>query len=157
MKANLGFFFLVVFLIAIWSGWDWPYIAKLMPIYVTAIPGLILVSIQIYRDATDWEGHRGGQGGGLEMDTVYDVQLNKKVEIQRTVNFFAWFIGGAVGIWLFGIVIALPVLVSLYALIDGKERWITSLLIGACTFAIVWGFFEYMLEARWPPGILIPR
>jgi hypothetical protein len=153
MKANLGFFFLAVFLVAVWSGWDWPYIAKLMPLYVAAIPGLILVVVQLYRDATDWEGRRGGQGG-LEMDIAQEVQLDKNVEIQRTLAFFAWFIGGAMGIWLFGIVIALPVLVSLYALIDGRERWITALIIGACTFAIVWGFFEYMLDARWPPGIL---
>jgi len=157
MKANFGLFFLAIFLVAVWTGWEWPYIAKLMPVYIAAIPGFALVLVQLYRDATDWEGRRGGKDGGLEMDIVQDVQLDKKVEIQRTVTFFAWFIGGAVGIWLFGIVIALPVLVSLYALIDGKERWITSLLIGACTFAIVWGFFEYMLEARWPPGILIPR
>jgi hypothetical protein len=156
MKANLGFFFLAVFSVAIWAGWEWPYIAKLMPVYIAAIPGLVLVLVQLYRDATDWEGRRGGKGG-LEMDNTQDVQLNKKVEIQRTLAFFAWFIGGAVGIWLFGIVVALPVLVSLYALIDGKERWITAFLIGACTFLIVWGFFEYMLDARWPPGILIGR
>jgi len=154
MKANLGFFFLAVFSVAVWAGWDWPYIAKLMPIYVVAIPGLILASVQLYRDATDWEGRQRGKGGGIEMDEVYEVKLDKATEIRRTVNFFAWFIGGALGIWLFGIVIALPVLVSLYAFVDGKERWYTSLAIGACTYLIVWGFFEYMLEARWPPGVL---
>ena len=154
MKANLGFFFLVVFSIAVWTGWDWPYIAKLMPVYVAAMPGLILVLVQLYRDATDREGRRGGKGGGIEMDEVYDVKLEKKVEIRRTLAFFAWFAGGALGIWLFGIVIALPVLVFLYALVEGKERWINSLLIAACTFGIVWGLFEYMLESRWPPGVL---
>jgi len=153
MKANLGFVFLVIFLVAIWTGQDWPYIAKLMPIYVAAVPGLILVAIQLYRDATDWETRRGAKGG-LEMDEVYEVKLEKTIEIRRTIIFFAWFIAGALGIWLFGIVIALPVLVFFYALIDGKERWISSILIGACTFAIVWGIFEYLLDARWPPGIL---
>ncbi|HEY3306205.1 MAG TPA: tripartite tricarboxylate transporter TctB family protein [Candidatus Binatia bacterium] len=154
MKANLAFFFLMVFLVAVWAGWGWPYIAKLMPIYVAAIPGLILVVIQLYRDATDWEGRQSGKGGGIEMDEVYDVKLDKAIEIRRTVTFFAWFIAGALGIWLFGIVISLPVLVFLYALVEGKERWITSLVIGACTFAIVWGVFEYMLDSRWPPGVL---
>jgi hypothetical protein len=157
MKANLGFVFLAIFLIAIWTGRDWPYIAKLMPIYVAAVPGLILVALQLYRDATDWEARQSGKGGGTEMDEVYEVKLNKAVEFRRTVIFFAWFIAGALGIWLIGIVIALPVLVSLYALVDGKERWITSILIGACTYLIIWGFFEYMLDARWPPGMLIGR
>ena len=55
MKANFGLFFLAIFSVAIWAGWEWPYIAKLMPVYVAALPGLVLVLLQLYRDATDWE------------------------------------------------------------------------------------------------------
>ena len=100
MKANFTLFFLVVFLVAAWAGWGWPNIAKIMPVYVAAIPGLVLVLIQLYRDATGWEPRRGRAGGGIEMDEVYDVKLDKKIEFRRTVTFFAWFIGGALGIWL---------------------------------------------------------
>jgi hypothetical protein len=88
------------------------------------------------------------------MDEVYTAQLESRVEVRRTLLFFAWFIGGALGIWLLGIVIALPVLVLLYALIEGKERWTTSLVMTACTFLLIWGLFEYMLETRWPAGLL---
>ena len=42
MKANLTLFFLAVFLIAAWAGREWPNIAKIMPVYVAAIPGLVL-------------------------------------------------------------------------------------------------------------------
>ena len=154
MKANFGLFFLVVFIVAVWAGWEWPYIAKLMPIYVAAIPGLVLVLLQLYRDATDWEAGQKGKGGGIEMDEVYDVKLEKKVELRRTVAFFAWFAGGALAIWVVGIVIALPALVFFYALVEGKERWVTSLAMSACTFALVWGLFEYMLDSRWPAGVL---
>jgi hypothetical protein len=154
MKANLALFFFAVFAIAIVTGWDWPYIAKLMPVYIAAMPGLVLVGVQLYRDATDWETRRGEQGGGTEMDEVWNVKLDKKTEMRRTVTFFAWFVGGALGIWLLGIVIALPVLVILYALVEGKERWTVSLLMGGVTYLLIWGLFEYMLEARWPPGAL---
>jgi hypothetical protein len=88
------------------------------------------------------------------MDEVYDVKLDKKIEIRRTLVFFAWFMGGALGIWLLGIVISLPLLIFLYALIEGRERWSTSLVMTACTYALIWGLFEYMLEMRWPPGAL---
>ncbi|MBI2988142.1 MAG: tripartite tricarboxylate transporter TctB family protein [Deltaproteobacteria bacterium] len=154
MRASLALFFLAIFLIAAVTGWEWPYIARLMPVYVAAIPGILLVFIQLYRDATDREGRWGRGEGGIEMDEVYDVKLDKKIEIRRTLVFFAWFIGGALGIWLLGIVISLPLLGFLYTLIEGREKWSTSLIVAACTYALVWGLFEYMLDTRWPPGVL---
>ena len=154
MKVDLTLFFLIVFAIAIYVGWDWPNIAKIMPVYVAAIPGLFLVLVQLYRDATAWETRRGRVGGGMDMDEVSDVKLDKKTELTRTTAFFGWFVGGALGIWLLGLVIALPLLVFLYGLIEGKEKWYTALIMAACAYALVWGLFEYMLETRWPAGIL---
>jgi hypothetical protein len=60
------------------------------------------------------------------------------------------------GIWLVGIVITLPVLIFLYALIEGKEKWHSSLILAGCAYLLVWGLFEYMLETRWPAGLLFP-
>ena len=153
MKPNITLFFLVVFVVGAVVGWGWPDIAKIMPVYVAAIPGIILVSVQLYRESTDWEGRRG-QTGGMDMDEVSDVKLDRKTEIQRTLGYFSWFIGGALGIWLLGLVYALPLLVFLYTLVEGKEKWYTALLATAATYALVWGLFEYMLETRWPPGEL---
>jgi len=153
MKANLTLFFLVVFIVGAVIGWDWPNIAKIMPVYVAAIPGIILVLVQLYRELTGWGGRRRG-AGGMDMDEVSDVQLDRQTELKRTWGYFAWFIGGALGIWLLGLVIALPLLVFLYTLIEGKEKWYIALIAAACAYALVWGLFEYMLETRWPPGIL---
>ena len=154
MKVDFTVFFLIVFLAAAIAGWDWPDIAKIMPVYVAAIPGLLLVCVQLYRDATGWEQRRSGASGGIDMDEVSDVTLDRRTELRRTVTYFAWFIGGALGIWLLGLVISLPLLVFFYALVEGKEKWLTALIMAACTYALVWGLFEYMLETRWPPGIL---
>ena len=155
MTAHFTFFVVTVFAVATWVGWEWPYIAKLMPVYVAAIPGLLLALVQLYRDATDWEGRRRGEkDGGLDMDEVVTVRLDKRTEMRRTLVFFAWFIGGAMAIWLLGIVIALPLLALLYALIEGREKWPASLLMTAATFLLIWGLFEYLLEMRWPAGAL---
>jgi hypothetical protein len=152
MKTNFALFLLVIFAIATFSGWDWPNIAKIMPVYVAAIPGLIMVSIQLVREMTGWETSKNT--AGMDMDQVSDAQLDKATERRRTFLFFAWFIGGALGIWLLGIVITLPLLVFLYALVEGGEKWYTSLILGACAYLLIWGLFEYMLETRWPPGLL---
>jgi len=153
MRTNFTLFLLAVFLIATWTGWGWPNIAKIMPVYVAAIPGLLLVLVQIFREATDWETRRG-RAGGVEMDEVQDVKLDKNTERRRTLTFFSWLIGGALGIWLLGIVIALPLLVFLYTLVEGGEKWSTALIATGCTYLFVWGLFEYMLESRWPAGLL---
>lgn len=154
MKADFTMFFFIIFLAAALAGWDWPNIAKIMPVYVAAIPGLILAAVQLYRSATNWEQRRGKVSGAIEMDEVTDVQLDKATELKRTLIFFGWFTGGALGIWLIGLVFALPLLVFLYALIEGREKWYSAVIAAACTYALVWGLFEYMLETRWPSGLL---
>lgn len=55
MKTNFALFLLVIFTGAAVTGWEWPDIAKIMPVYVAAIPGLIMVSIQLLREMTGWE------------------------------------------------------------------------------------------------------
>jgi tripartite tricarboxylate transporter TctB family protein len=157
MRVDFTIFFLVIFIAAAIVGWEWPDIAKIMPVYVAALPGLCLVVLQLYRDATGWERGGNRDSGGLDMDQVSDVQLDQKTERKRTITYFAWFIGGALGIWLLGLTYSLPLLVFLYALVEGKEKWLTALIMALCTYALVWGLFEYMLETRWPPGILLDR
>ena len=154
MNYLFTYFLFFLFLAATVMGWSWPYIAKLMPVYVAAVPGLILVVAQLARDAFGKAPAAETDGGSIDMDEVYNTQLESKVEVRRTLLFFAWFIGGAVAIWLLGIVIALPVLVLLYTLIEGKESWTTSLVMTACTYLLIWGLFEYMLETRWPAGLV---
>jgi Tripartite tricarboxylate transporter TctB family len=154
MKTNFTLFLTAIFLGAIWWGWDWPYIAKLMPIYVAAVPGLILVLVQLGREATGWENRRENQARGIEMDETHNVSIDRKSESRRTLTFFAWFIGGAVGIWLLGIVIALPLLVFLYMLVEGREKLAPAFVMTACTYGVIWGLFEYTLEMRWPAGQL---
>ena len=54
-ETLLVFGFLVFFLVAIRIGWEWPFIAKLMPIYIAAIPGALLVLVQLFRVSTGRE------------------------------------------------------------------------------------------------------
>ncbi len=154
MTASFTLFLVAIFLGAIWWGWDWPYIAKLMPVYIAAVPGLVLGLIQLFREASGAEAHSAKKAQGVEMDDTYKAQMDKKTELRRTLIYFAWFIGGAVGIWLLGIVITLPLLAFLYMLVEGREKLVPTIAMAICTYALIWGLFEYTLEMRWPPGLL---
>ncbi|MGZ8500116.1 MAG: hypothetical protein ACXW5W_16945, partial [Candidatus Binatia bacterium] len=137
MKINFALFLLIIFSVATVSGWGWPDIAKIMPVYVAAMPGLFMIIVQIYREATGWETRRSTTS--IDMDESGANRLDEATARKRTLAFFAWFIGGALGIWLIGIVYALPVLVFLYALLQGKEKLLTSLIIGGCAYLVIWG------------------
>jgi hypothetical protein len=125
-----------------------------MPVYIAAVPGLVLGSIQLVREASGSEARSAKQAEGIEMDDTHKVGVDKKTELRRTLAYFAWFIAGAAGIWLLGIVITLPLLAFLYMLVEGREKLIPAVIMAACTYGMVWGLFEYTLEMRWPPGLL---
>ena len=153
-SSFLTVLFLAVFAGAIIIGWRWPVIASMMPVYTAAFPGLILASIQLLRELVERERPAGATSGAYEADEVFDVKLDRRTEISRTLGFFGFLAGGAVAIWLLGMVRGLPLLMLLYTLIEGKEKWRVSLLLSAVLFLFVWGLFEYALEIRWPPGLL---
>lgn len=155
MTASFTLFLVAIFIGAVWWGWEWPYIAKLMPVYIAAVPGLLLGVIQLIGEASGSEARRAKKAEGVEMDDTTKVELDEKTELRRTLVYFAWFIGGAAGIWLLGIVITLPLLAFLYMLVEGREKLVPSVIMATCTYGVIWGLFEYTLEMRWPPGLLI--
>ncbi len=123
-----------------------------MPVYIGAIPGILLASTQLFRDITGWESRIAAKG--VEMDeTAMGGELERRIEITRTVTFFGWFAGAAVIVWLLGIIYGLPLFVLLYTYIDGREKWWMSILMGAGAFVLVWGLFEGIFEVLWPPGL----
>jgi len=153
-ESILTIFFIAVFVGAIIRSLDWPLIARLMPIYVAAIPGLFLALAQLGRDVIVREQGVAMAAGGIEMDEVFNESLDRGVEVKRTLAFFSWFAGGAVGVWLLGIVIALPLFILLYMLIEGKEKLWMSILYGAGAYLMVWGLFEGLFKIIWPEGLL---
>jgi TctA family transporter len=146
--------FLAAFLVATVLGWNWRYIAKLMPVYFVAIPGLILCLAQLCRDLVGWEQRKAADQGNFEMDEKFRGGLDTRTEVRRTFTFFDWLAAGAIGIWLLGITIALPILVLTYALVDGREKWWVSLSLAGGIFLFLWGLFQHIFNIWWPPGVL---
>lgn len=152
-ESFLTLFFLAVFVGALVKSWSWPWIAKLMPIYVGAVPGLVLGVAQLFRDSFVRGPDSAARRGGIEMDETFNEGLERRVEVKRTLAFFLWLSGGAAGIWLVGIDIALPLFVTLYMLIEGNEKWWLSIAYGIGAILMVWGLFEGVFKIIWPEGL----
>jgi len=153
-RSLLTSFFLAAFSGAIIVGWKWPFIASMMPVYTVAFPGLLFASTQLFRELVGRQRPPSAARAGYEADEVFDVKLDRRTEILRTLAFFSFFAGGATAIWLLGMVRGLPLLMLLYTLIEGREKWRVATPSAAAVFLFVWGLFEYVLEIRWPPGLL---
>ncbi len=143
--------FLAFFLLAIRIGFEWPFIAKLMPVYIAAVPGAALVLWQLFRVTT---GREPAAAGGVEMDEGFSGELDGRLERRRTVVFFAWFVGAALAVWLLGITVAVPLFVFLYCLVEGRERLWVALLMAAIAFLLIWGLFEGVFKVLWADGVL---
>ncbi len=152
--SYMTLFFIAIFLWAIVRSWDWPLIAKLMPIYVAAVPCLVMGLIQLSQDTLVRDTGGATRPDGIEMDETFKEGLNRGVEIRRTLAFFGWLSGGAVGVWLVGIVYSLPLFMLLYMRIEGKEKWWISLTYGVAAYFTVWGLFEGVFKIIWPEGLL---
>ncbi|MDE0354975.1 MAG: tripartite tricarboxylate transporter permease [Deltaproteobacteria bacterium] len=143
--------FLAFFLLAIRIGFEWPFIAKLMPVYIAAVPGAALALWQLFRVTT---GREPAAVGGVEMDESFSGDLDAASERRRTVAFFAWFVGAALAVWLLGITLAVPLFVFLYCLVEGRERLWVAVLMAAIAFLLVWGLFEGVFKVLWAEGVL---
>ena len=153
-RSMLTVFFLAVFVGAIYYGWDWPLIAKLMPVYWVAIPGAVLATLQLGREVVGWQTPAGEFNPASQVDEVFSTKLDRRAEIWRTVTYFAWFSGGAVSVWLLGMSWGLPLWVFLLTRLGCGERWHVSLLMAVGAFGFMSGIFEYYMDVRWPPGLL---
>ncbi|MDP2643448.1 MAG: tripartite tricarboxylate transporter permease [Desulfobacterales bacterium] len=148
-------FSLCLFLTAIAVGLQWPLIAKLLPIYLAAIPGVLMALTQIFSEMKGRPGAaEAARSKKEDQDAILENGLDFATEVKRTLVFCGWFFGGAVAVWLLGIVIALPLLLFSYSLIEGREKWWVSMVTAAGGVVFVWGVFEFVMDVQWPGGAL---
>jgi hypothetical protein len=101
--------------------------ARFLPL-VVGIPGVILSVAQLVKEMRAHPGFK-----------------IVPQEHRREVKMFAWFLGFVGGLVLFGFLYAGPVLVAVYLIFAGRERWYMALGAAVLTWAILYGVFERFL------------
>ena len=78
---------------------------------------------------------------GTKKHSAMDFKMSEDVETsvasRRTIVTFSWIIGFFISILFFGFTIAIPVFVFLFVKIQGKEKWVLSILMAVFS----WFFF----------------
>ena len=129
------------------SALRWPFKAALFPAVVGA-PLLILYAIQFVKSAFFAEGH----GKGAVIDFKLSEMEDKILERKRTVRILFWILGFFFMVLLIGFPIAVPLFVFLYMKLQGKEKWVTSLLLAFAAWASFYGLFVKFCDIPFGEG-----
>jgi hypothetical protein len=130
---------------AIVIAMDWPLKAKLFPIAI-GIPVFCMAVAEVL-----WGLLRPAERVGA-MDFRPSEQLPSKVAVRRTLIAIAWMLGFLAGIVLVGFPVAVPLLVLLYAKLQGREGWGLSLGLALAVWGLFYGVFDRLLHLPFPAG-----
>src|SRR5581483_3522170 len=131
------------------SALAWPLKAALFPL-VISIPVFCLATAELL-----WSVF-GSSGKSEEMmDFQLSTHLPPAVMARRTLLAIAWTLGFFALIVLVGFLIAVPLFVFLYLKIQGREKWLFSVILTLATWAFFYGLFDQLLHLPFPDGWLI--
>lgn len=149
-KASLGLAIGIIFVsgFAIFSAWAWPWKAALFPLAI-GIPLFVLATAEVL-----WSLARKSAQG--DADSARDFQLSthlsEKEALRRTALAIAWILGFFAAVVLVGFSIAVPLLVFLYMRVQGRERWVFSIVFALVVWACFYGLFDRLLHLPFPDG-----
>jgi putative tricarboxylic transport membrane protein len=124
---------------------DWPLKARLFPM-VIGIPVFCMAAAEFL-----WGLLRPAEQVGA-MDFRLSEHLPSSVAARRALIAVAWMLGFLAGIVLVGFPLAVPLLVVLYAKLQGREGWGLSIGLAAAVWGVFYGVFDRLLHLPFPAG-----
>lgn len=162
-QVALSLVFLALLLGVALVSSNWPARAQVGPQIVAwsgvVVAGLTLI-LEIFRSGMGIAQENaarmdtGGQSGSSEEG------LSGAVVFRRGALYFTWLLGVALLAWLIGYLPALLLFTIAFVRFEGKEKWLTAVLVGAGLFVAVWLIFDVGLGVVWPrsvAGSVIPE
>ena len=127
---------------------DWPLKAKLFPIAV-GVPVFCMAAAEVL-----W-GLLRPAARASAMDFRLSDHLPAKIAVRRTLVAIGWMLGFLAGIVLLGFPIAVPLVVFLYAKVQGREPWGLSLGLALGVWALFYAVFDRLLHLPFPAGWIL--
>jgi hypothetical protein len=124
---------------------DWPFKAKLFPIAI-GVPVFCMAAAEVLWGLLRPEARVG------TMDFRLSEHLPGKLAARRSGIAIGWMLGFLAGIVLVGFPIAVPLVVFLYAKLQGREPWGLSLGLALGVWGLFYGVFDRLLHLPFPAG-----
>jgi len=124
---------------------DWPLKAKLFPISI-GVPVFCMAAAEVL-----W-GLLRPDARAAAMDFRLSDHLPSKIAVRRTLAAIGWMLGFLMGIVLVGFPMAVPLVVFLYAKVQGRESWGLSLGLALGVWGLFYAVFDRLLHLPFPAG-----
>jgi hypothetical protein len=135
----------------VWRAKDWPPVVRLFP-WAIGFPMLFVSIALLVGDLRGTPGSKSSDQGALDFRFVQG--LDAATVRKRTLTTFAWIFATFAAIWLFGFLIAVPLVVFLYTKVQSEERWTLSLALSGACWLMLAGLFDRILHLPFPEGVV---
>jgi hypothetical protein len=150
VRALLGLSVTIAAAYALYASLHWPYKTALFPRLISG-PLLVLGLLETFLCLYVREGHR--EGGAVDFEFSSDV--DPIIARNRTLLLFLWVLGFFALILLIGFLWAVPIFVFLYLKLAGKEGWVLTISLTACSWLFMEGLFDRLLHIPFSRGWLL--
>jgi len=127
---------------------QWPFKAALFPLIV-GVPVFLLALFDFLLTAFEKTGK-----GSATIDFTFSGHEDKALERKRTLSIFLWIIGFFFLVILAGFPIAVPLFLFCYLKLEGREVWLTTLVVTFITWASFYGLFVWFLNVPFMEGLI---
>lgn len=137
----------------------YPSISRTVPILVSSAAFLLgllqllsnfVVKLQRFAHGRK-KGERSTGTGGL---VVANVVTGNRQEYRREIGIIIWTIALLVGIWLVGMLVAIPLGILIYFFVLDRGSWRRALISGAIMYLMIYFVFIRLLSTQVPHGII---
>jgi hypothetical protein len=128
---------------ALFVAKEWPVRASIIILLLGGV-GMVLVGAQL---VADFRALRIGHSKTVR--PTFEVQAIEHQGRWGSLEIWAWLWGLFFAIHLIGFPIALPLFVFLYVKIYGGS-WLTTVLLSAGTWMVIYFIYDYVLNVPWP-------
>ena len=156
---------LCLFIAMIAASLDWSFAARIIPTIV-GTGAILFCSLSLINDVFGLHERDGGGGviaeksKKIHMDIASKTaHLPTKVILTRGFLFFGWMAGFAACMALIGLIPTVPIFITAFMRLEGREPWKIVIPMAACVVALIYVVFDQLLAIPWPPtlaGMLFP-
>lgn len=137
---------------------EWHFRAKIVPMIVGCLSiGFASISLfsNVFLKPLEAAGPDGKKVVRMHMDLAMESgDLENREILRRAGTFLAWIVTFMISMALIGLIPTVPLFVTAFMRIEGRERWRFVLPQTVLLPLFIWGVFDNLLNVPWPPSLL---